>query len=115
MLDDLSTSWSTNMKLVFFYGTLKRGHYNYERFKEGLTFLHESSVRGYSLVNANRYYPHAIPDVDGLVIGEVFEAEEMTARSIEGMEVGAGYKSVLVTTESGVECTMYYSDYEGFQ
>jgi len=97
-------------KLCFFYGTLKRGHYNNERFAGGLTYKHDTTVRGFSLVQANAYYPHAIPDTEGVVYGEVFEVDEQSAKSIDCMELGAGYRAIDVITDSGVKCTMYYSD-----
>lgn len=96
--------------LVFFYGTLKRGHYNYERFKSGLCYLQSDAVDNYSLVEANPYYPHAVVDVGGVIYGEVFQVmDERTFNSIDNMELGAGYKQELITTVGGKSCIMYLS------
>ncbi len=97
-------------KLCFFYGTLKTGHYNHEHFKHGSKFLHHDVVEGFSLVQANRSYPHAIVDEEGVVHGEVHEVDERTFYGIDNMELGAGYFQQAITTVGGVECTMYVAD-----
>lgn len=101
------------MNCCFFYGTLKRGHYNNERFSGKLKFVCIGSVYDHALVSQNAYYPHAIELQGGIITGEVFDLDDATLASINSMEFGAGYKikSVGVRTEHGfIECLMYYSD-----
>lgn len=101
------------MNSCFFYGTLKRGYYNNERFSGKLKFVCTGYVYDHALVSQNAYYPHAIELRGGVVTGEVFDIDDATLASINSMEFGAGYKikNVAVRTEHGfIECFMYYSD-----
>ena len=98
------------MKVVFFYGTLKQGHYNHERFKDrGLgDFLGIDQVSDWSLVQSPDVpYPHAIPFPQGSVIGELFEVSEALFASLLAMERGAGYEPVDITTTNGVSAIMF--------
>ncbi len=99
-------------KLCFFYGTLKTGHYNHEHFKHGCKFISAAVVGGYSLVQANSSYPHAIVDPKGFIMGEIHEVDERTLYAIDHMELGAGYLQQEVTTDCGEVCTMYVADSE---
>lgn len=106
------------MNSCFFYGTLKRGHYNHERFSGKLKFVCTGSVYDHALVRQNAYYPHAIELQGGVVTGEVFYLDDATLASITSMELSAGYKikNVAVRTEHGfMECLMYYSDDQDLQ
>lgn len=100
-------------KLVFFYGTLKRKHYNYTRFfNDESSFVKEDTVLNFSLVQHDYLpYPHAVINAGGHINGEVHRIDDdRVYQSIRGMELGAGYKEVEVVTESGEVCLMYYSD-----
>lgn len=101
------------MNNCFFYGTLKRGHYNNDRFADKLKFVCTGTVIDHSLVSENKYYPHAIEQDGGSINGEVFQLDDEALARISLMELGAGYKikKVPVRTEHGfIECLMYYSD-----
>ena len=101
---------------MFFYGTLKKGHYNHTRFSpEGIgKFLGEDRVTGFSLVQPDGLpYPFAVPDVSGTVKGELYEVEERLYNILHRMEEGAGYiQKKVTTTKEGVEALMYVSERE---
>ena len=83
------------MKRCFFYGTLKRGHYNHARFS-GLHYKNRLELHGYSLVQPSGLpFPYIIPDEEGKVVGEVFYVEDDTYDTIKRMELGAGYEEVV--------------------
>ena len=98
------------MKVVLFYGTLKQGHYNHERFKDkGMgKFLGIDQVPNWSLVQrAQVPYPYAVPFPSGTVIGELFQVSDDLFASLLAMERGAGYEPVDVTTTNGVSAIMF--------
>ena len=106
-------------KVMFFYGTLKKGHYNHTRFSEdGIgKFLGEDRVTGYSLVQPDGLpYPFAVPDVNGTIKGELYEVEDKLYNFLHRMELGAGYTPKHVTTtKDSVDAIMYVSERDSFQ
>lgn len=81
------------MKIVFFYGTLKRGFYNYERFgMDKCEFLGTAEVRGYKMYS-NGIYPAIInsEDDNDIIFGEIFKIDDKLFNALNRMETGAGY------------------------
>lgn len=105
-------------KIMFFYGTLKKGHYNHTRFSpDGVgKFLGEDRVTGFSLVQPKHLpYPFAVPDVNGTIKGELYEVEDKLYNILHGMELGAGYtQKHITTTKDGVDAIMYVSERDSF-
>ena len=80
-------------KTVFFYGSLKRGHYNYKRFgMDECKFLGSAEIWGYKLFT-NVMYPAVINsgDDNDIVYGEVFLVPDELFQLLKQMEIGAGY------------------------
>lgn len=101
------------MTKLFTYGTLKKGHYNHDRFADtlGTEIEAEDKVLGFALVQDNDFYPTAIQKENHEVIGEVWDVTDPVLwKTLERMEIGAGYKMQKVTTEKGHEVTIFYSD-----
>ena len=98
--------------MMFFYGTLKRAGYNFNRFGEQGTFLGEGKVQGFTLVSVRGMYPAAIKAEGREVQGELFDVPAHIAMRIERMERGAGYREAQVLVElpegRGTMATMYY-------
>lgn len=99
-------------KLVFFYGTLKIGHYNHRRFfNDDSSFLNNDIVDGLGLVRLEGLpYPHAVPDFTSHIVGEVHRVDEGVYKNIEMMELGAGYSVKEVVTRHGRVCSIFYSE-----
>lgn len=97
--------------LLFVYGTLKMGHYNHDRFGFGSKseIISSDTVKGITLVQkSNLPYPFAIKEIGGKVKGEVYNIDDKTLLShLDAMESSAGYKRELVTTEGGLEVSIY--------
>jgi gamma-glutamylcyclotransferase (GGCT)/AIG2-like uncharacterized protein YtfP len=91
--------------LVFMYGTLKRGHYNCQRFGLEPCFLREATVPGITLIDLGAY-PGAVSAL-GEVDGEVFRVKLDLLRSMDGMEFGAGYDRLPMTTKDGTKVNVY--------
>ena len=99
--------------VLFFYGTLKRGHYNHTRFNsEGIgRFMQEATVRGFSMIQPNGLpYPMAVHDTSGNIQGELYEVDVLDALAIHRMEVGAGYVLTPVITDDGIRTSMYVAE-----
>lgn len=79
-------------KNVAFYGSLRKGCYNYERFKDGLTEKGQSVISGFRLYSLGAY-PCIIrsDNPEDKVVVDLFEADEATFNRIHRMELGAGY------------------------
>ena len=97
------------MKL-FVYGTLKKNHYNHKRFHLDTQEMIEDDdkVNNLSLVMTNEFYPTAIVDKGGHIVGEVWEiSDEVMLKRLRAMEAGAGYKEMLTTTNKGHEVLLF--------
>lgn len=75
-------------KYALFYGSLKKDHYNFNRFG-GQTFVKEVELDGYELFNLGSY--PAILEGKGKIIAELHEVTPEAFASIRRMEIGAGY------------------------
>lgn len=104
-------------KTAAFYGSLRKGLYNYEAFKDGLTFLKRGVIKGAKLYSLGSYPAIRLTGVDNdFVVVDVFNIDNGSTFSIiNGMEMGAGYgaKMMDVYTVDGVErCLVYYMERE---
>lgn len=104
---------------VFFYGTLKRGHYNHKKFLDyygrakgfHLEFLREARINGATLVQRKGFpYPYCIETGmnSDFVRGEVFSVDIQTFWSMQIMEDSAGYKLSLMETADGTLCFIFF-------
>lgn len=101
------------MPKLFTYGTLKKGHYNHTRFADtlGTEVEAKDTVQNFALVQDNLYYPTAIKEKDHTVIGEVWDiTDPVLWKTLERMEIGAGYKMEEVKTTKGHDAIIFYSD-----
>jgi gamma-glutamylcyclotransferase (GGCT)/AIG2-like uncharacterized protein YtfP len=85
------------MKRFVVYGSLRPGEFNYDRLSHGLSHLGETEVAGYDLYDLGPY-PAAVSSANkkSSIKASVIEADDHTAKFIEMMEHGAGYKAVPV-------------------
>lgn len=91
-------------KVIAVYGSLKKGKYNHT-ILESCKFLGETKVTGtlYSVGS----YPALIEEGENEYVAEVYEVPDTIYQSIRGMELGAGYKEVVVDGN-----IIYYADDE---
>ena len=84
-MNDLST--------YAFYGSLRRGMDNYERYNAGLEFLFEEEISGYHLYQME-YYPYAIKTnrKEDVIRVEVFRiSDSQIEQAIHDLEISVGY------------------------
>ena len=79
-------------KYGLFYGSLRKGHYNFGRFNQ--KYIKTLSLKGYDLYDLGPY--PAIVEGEGAVVVELHELDESSDSSIRRMELGAGYKETLI-------------------
>ena len=76
-----------------FYGSLRRGMSNYQRYKNALEFLFQDTLGGYQLY-ALENYPYAVRTGNpaDLITVEIFKVTNTDMeRSIHELEIGVGY------------------------
>lgn len=81
-----------------FYGSLRRGRYNYDIFKPHLQYRYSMWVKGFQLYSLGDF-PFAFKtDVeDDRILVEVFEIPETEiAKQIDELELGYGYHSEII-------------------
>lgn len=99
MLKKIRRWWLSNFeygpvgRAIFVYGSLKRGKFNHERF--GLhkaRFIGEATLKGHRMVNLGPY-PAIIrvDDQNKVVHGEVYDVDQDTVTTLNGIEQGAGF------------------------
>jgi gamma-glutamylcyclotransferase (GGCT)/AIG2-like uncharacterized protein YtfP len=95
------------MRKVAFYGSLRKGCYNYNHFKTGLTERGQAELSGFQLFSLGAY-PCIIRSDDPAdkVVIDLFEANEETFQRIHRMELGAGYNAEVVEV-NGEDYTIY--------
>jgi gamma-glutamylcyclotransferase (GGCT)/AIG2-like uncharacterized protein YtfP len=71
--------------LVFVYGTLMRGRGNHG-FLHGARFLGAGRVEGLALYDVTPYYPGAVREEGGAVLGEVYEVDEEMLADLDRLE-----------------------------
>lgn len=79
--------------LVLFYGSLRKGEYNYNYFKNGLTYIKTLQIPGYKLYSLGSY-----PGIkksnnkDNVITVDLFQINNWKiGKSIDLMEKAAGY------------------------
>lgn len=79
------------MLYILAYGTLREGHYNFDRF-EGVKKIATINIDGYQLYDLGAY-PMILPDENAKnLVVDLLEVSEQTKGFIDRMEIGAGYK-----------------------
>lgn len=96
------TDVDDNTKLFAFYGSLRKGQYNYARIIEGhkgIEYLGTHKVPGFELYTANGSYPYVVPsESEAEVVFDLFEIDNDYVRNfVDMMEVGAGYRPVTIS------------------
>lgn len=101
-------------KTIVVYGSLKRGKYNHPLL-DGSEYLGETTVTGTMYLVSS--YPALVDEGDNVYPAEVYSVSDNVYDSIEGMELGAGYKKMTATIkgEDGQiidDATIYFADDE---
>jgi gamma-glutamylcyclotransferase (GGCT)/AIG2-like uncharacterized protein YtfP len=95
---------SSSMRL-FFYGSLRKGEDNYERFTtewpEAMRDVATGCIRGFELVNLGTHCSIVPGRADATVVGDVFDVSEELFKSIEVLETGFDYRRQTVEVETG--------------
>jgi len=94
------------MQIKFFYGTLRKGYYNYERFGGDKVFkphsIHNNEyiVTGFKMYD-NGSYPCVVytGDKNDKITGEVYHIDDGLANRLYDMEIGAGYHQRTITID----------------
>jgi gamma-glutamylcyclotransferase (GGCT)/AIG2-like uncharacterized protein YtfP len=89
------------------YGTLRKDHYNFKRF-ESLEYIKTVRIPGYELWDFGPY-PYIIEKENAEITVDILKTNASTKRSIDSMEIGAGYKLKEITIDD-MQCTIYYMD-----
>lgn len=89
-----------------FYGTLRGGQYNFNRFikDSGKTFEGKEVLKGYKMFSFGAF-PFVVPtgNEEDVIVVELYEVpDELVCRSINMMELGAGYGVEEVTINDKV-------------
>jgi gamma-glutamylcyclotransferase (GGCT)/AIG2-like uncharacterized protein YtfP len=99
--------------LMLFYGSLRKGHYNYKYFANGLKYIKTIKVPYYKLYSLGAY-PGIKPTTDSndLITCDLMEVTcEDVAKSIHRMELGAGYSYKFLNVNEDKKAIIY--EYEG--
>lgn len=75
------------MHKIATYGTLRKGMYNNRYFD--MKFIETTTIDGFKLYDLGPY--PAVVEEDGTIVVDVFEVDDDTKRTIDNMELGAGY------------------------
>ena len=90
---------------LFFYGSLRKGEDNYERFTtewpEAMRDVASGCIRGFELVNLGTHCSIVPGPADATVVGDVFDVSEELFTSIEALETGYEYVRQTVDVEIG--------------
>ena len=106
-----------NNKKVAFYGSLRKGHYNYDRFKQQygneFNYIKTTNISGFNLFDLGSYPGlKAARNNENKVIVDIFELSEKAFDSVERMEHGAGYSTIkVVDDETGEKVYCYLYEY----
>jgi gamma-glutamylcyclotransferase (GGCT)/AIG2-like uncharacterized protein YtfP len=104
---------SASMRL-FFYGSLRKGEYNFERFEQqwpgALKEIGSGYIVGWDLVDLGSY-PSIVPAGEASsVVGEVYEVSDEVFKHVEALEAEADYRryTVDVHTAGDAACVQAY-------
>jgi gamma-glutamylcyclotransferase (GGCT)/AIG2-like uncharacterized protein YtfP len=93
------------MKYGLFYGSLKSGMYNFDRFGKGTQkYVKTVKLDGYELYNLGAY--PGLTKGKGKVTFELHEVDDKAFEHIKQMELGAGYREETVNVD-GIPATLY--------
>lgn len=99
------------MRKLAVYGTLKEGHYNYDRFKQlypDIKVLEETTISGYEMYNFGGWYPVVIKG-EGDIVVQVLEVPDEAYTKICAMEKGAGYSYEIIKVNNHI-CVIFLFD-----
>lgn len=79
--------------LYAFYGSLRKGMYNFHALKRGMEYLRTTEIPGFKLFSLGSY-PCAVQTHDeaDIMTVDLFTVTGEAERGIHSMELGAGYK-----------------------
>ncbi len=103
-----------------FYGSLRKGHYNYDRLVKnspGMELVGEQTVQGYKMFDTGIGYPYVVKTgnpTDEVKVELYDIPDESTAYCINRMELGAGYKQEEIKFDDETY-TLYVCDSFGRQ
>lgn len=89
------------INLYAFYGSLRRGLHNYERFEPHLRYQFSCWIKGYQLYSFGDF-PFAVESNsdENKILAEVFEiTNSETQKQIDDLELGYGYFSKTILIE----------------
>lgn len=93
-----STASKMDMKILFVYGTLKRGH-ALHGWLEGQQFVGLAEVKDACLIDAGAYPIMVIPNPGSSVRGELYMVDSELFAALSAMETRAGYRTVIVSAK----------------
>ena len=98
-------------KLIAVYGSLRKGHYNYERFggKKSFAFRGTFQINGYKLYNLGSYPGIIEAEKGDLVTVDLLECPDNIALQIDWMETGSGYSPETIMVD-GKKSIIYIYD-----
>ena len=90
---------------LFFYGSLRKGQDNYDRFiaewPEAMRDVASGRIRGFELVNLGTHCSIVPGGIEATVAGDVFDVSDELFKSIEALETSYGYRRQAVEVEIG--------------
>ena len=100
------------MSIIAVYGSLRKGEYNYERFGGDKSFAYKGTfnIPGFKLYSLGPYPAVIEGDKTDKLIVDILETTKDIAKSINNMEVGAGYSAEEVMVDGQV-ATIYVYDH----
>lgn len=93
-----STASKMDMKLLFVYGTLKRGH-ALHGWLEGQQFIGLAEVKDACLIDAGAYPIMVVPNPGSSVHGELYMVDAALFTALSNMESRAGYRTIIVSAK----------------
>jgi gamma-glutamylcyclotransferase (GGCT)/AIG2-like uncharacterized protein YtfP len=90
--------------LYAFYGSLRQGMLNHDRFRHALRYLYTESIQGYRL-HAMEYYPYAVRTgrADDVLVAEIYQViDSQVEQAIHELELSVGYSyaEVMILNQS---------------
>lgn len=87
-----------------FYGSLRKGEYNYDRFlgyfgKESMKYIQTVRVPNFKMYDLGAYPCVVRGDIEDFIVVDIVDVSPDCYRSIYNMELGAGYSETSVNVE----------------